>query len=863
MESEMDAEMRFHVEARAADLARGGMEHDAALRQARIEFGGLEQAKEECRDARGVSFVEGVLQDLRFGLRMLGKSPGFTATAVITLALGIGANTAIFSVVNAALLRALPYKDAKRLVTVWSYNRARGDDTDLVSPQDFADWQAQNSVFEGLAASTDVQFTMTGKGEPVTVIAYAFSADFFGVLGVKPLAGRTFFKEEEQAGKNQVVVLNYGFWQRHFGGDRELLNKTITLDGAAYTVVGIMPADFQYPARTELWTPLVPDPAAVNDRAYRYLRVMGRLKPGATLEQARAQMNGIAARLAQEYPATNKQNDAANLIPLREMIDGDARPALLVLFCAVGLVLLIACANVANLLLARAVARQKEVAVRGTLGASRGRLVRQFLTESMLLGLMGGLLGIFLAAWGSKALTTMFSTQIFNLNMPYLETVPVDGWVLGFAAAGSLLSGVLFGLFPAVQSSANPNESLKEQGRGTSESVRWRTFRNALVVAELAMSIVLLTAAGLTLKSFAQLLGGDLGLRPEKVATQRVLLPSSKYETPAKQMAFEKETLERIRALPGVRAAGTVTFLPLSGWYGLRTVALTRTGTPEEQRPKVVWSSASPEYFQAMGIPLLAGRFFTDADRQDRVGVAIASKSLARKLTASDEDLIGKQIEVQGVKDPVEIVGVVGDVRQLGATAEMSAEVYLPFAQVPGALLCYAIQTAGRDTGVSRAAQSAIWSVDKDQAVGFAMSMDDLVSDSLAPARIVTIVLGIFGGLALVMAAVGIYGVIANSAEQRTHEIGIRMALGARAEQILRAILAQGAKLVLVGAVVGIVAAIGLMRFISSVLYGVRPGDPGMFAAATVLLSAVALIACWVPARRATRVEPMVALRWE
>jgi predicted permease len=863
MESEMDAEMRFHVEAYADDLVRGGMRRAEALRRARLEFGGVEQAKEECRDTRGVSLVEGVMQDLRFGLRMLRKSAGFTITAVVTLALGIGANTAIFSVVNAVLLRSLPYKDANRLVTVWSYNRARGDDTDLVSPLDFADWRAQSSVFENLAASTDEQFTMTGAGEPVTVIAYAFSADYFRVLGVTPLAGRTFLKEEEQPGKNQVAVLSYGFWQRHFGGDREILNKTISLDGAAYTVVGIMPRDFRYPSRTEMWTPLVPDPQAANDRAYRYLRVMGRLKPGATLEQARAEMNGIAARLAQEYPGTNKQNDAVNLMPLRQVISGDARPALLVLFCAVGLVLLIACANVANLLLARAVVRQKEVAVRETLGASRGRLVRQFLTESMLLGLMGGLLGIFLAAWSTKALVVMFSTQIFNLNMPYLEAVPLDVWALGFAAAGSLLTGIVFGLFPAVQSSSHKNESLKEMGRGTTEGPRLRSFRNGLVVAELAMSIVLLTAAGLTLKSFAHLLGGDLGFRAERVATMRVLLPNSKYGTPGKQIAFEKETLERIRALPAVQSAGVVTFLPLSGWYGLRTVALARTGTPDEQRPKVVWSSVSPDYFRAMGIPLIGGRFFADADRQDRAGVAMVSKSLVRKLAPSDGDVIGEQIEVQGVKDPVEVVGVVGDVRHLGVTAEISEEVYLPFAQLPGPLLCFAIQTTGKDAGLSRAAQSAIWSVDKDEAVGFVMSMDDLVSGSLAPARVVTVVLGIFGGLALVMAGVGIYGVIANSAEQRTHEIGIRMALGARAGQILRAILAQGARLVVVGAAVGIVAAFGLVRFISSVLYGVRPGDPGMFAAATVLLSAVAMLACWVPARRATRVEPMVALRYE
>jgi putative ABC transport system permease protein len=863
MEREMDAEMRFHVEARAEDLVRGGMGRTEALRRARIEFGGVEQAKEECRDARRVSFVEGAVQDLRFGLRMLRKSPGFTITALLTLALGIGANTAIFSVVNTVLLRPLPYQDADRLVTVWSYNRTRGYDTDLVSPMDFADWRAQSNAFEKLAASTDVQYTMTGTGEPVTVIAYAFSADYFDVLGVRPLVGRTFSPDEEQPGKEHVVVLSYGFWQRHFGGDRELLNKTITLDGAPYTVVGVMPPEFKYPSRTELWTPLAPNPEAINDRNYRYLRVMGRLRRGEGLAQARAEMNGIASGLAKEYPDTNKEDDAVNLIPLREGISGDARPALLVLFCAVGLVLLIACANVANLLLARAVTRQKEVAVRGTLGASRGRLVRQFLTESVLLGLSGGVLGIFLAVWCTKALVAMFSTSVFNLNLPYLETVPLDGWVLGFAVAGSLLTGVLFGLAPAIQSAAGHNDALKESGRSTTESVRWRRFRNALVVAEVAMSIVLLTAAGLTLKSFAHLLAGDLGFRAEQILTMRVLLPKPKYASEARRIAFQDETLARIKALPGVQSAGTVTFLPLTGWEGIRAVALAREVTPEGQRPKVLWSSVTPEYFQAVGIPLIQGRFFADADRQGTTGVAIISKSLAHRLGPGRGDLIGQQIAVEGVKGPIQVVGVVGDVKHLGVTADPASEVYLPFAQLPTPLLCFAIRSAGKMEGLGHAAENAIWEVDKDQAVGFVMNMNDLVSDSLAPQRVVALLLGSFGALALVMAAVGIYGVMANSAEQKTHEIGIRMAIGARAGQILRMMMAQGLRIVLLGATIGVAAAFALTRFISSVLYGVRPGDPGMFAAATVLLSAVALVACWLPAWRAARVEPMVALRYE
>ena len=858
----MDAEMRFHIEARAADLARRGLGQAEALRRAQVEFGGMEKAKEECRDARGVNAVESFVRDLRFGLRILVKNPGFAITAVLILALGIGANTAIFSVVNAVLLRPLPYRDADRLVTVWSYNRTRGFTTNLVSPLDLEDWRRQNHVFEGLAGSTDVVYTMTGSGEPVPVTAYSFSADYFQLLGVRPIAGRTFLREEEQPGKNHVVVLSDSFWQGHFGGDRGLIDKNITLDGAPYTVVGIMPAEFSYPPRTEMWTPLTPEPQAAGDRAYRYLRVLGRLKPGVSIAEARAEMNGIAAGLAREYANTNKDDDAISLIPLRENISGDVRPALLVLFCAVGLVMLIASANVANLVLTRAAARQNELAMRGTLGASRTRLLRQFLTESVLLGLLAGLLGIVLASWSRTALIAMFSSGVLNLSIPHLEKIPIDGWVLVFAVAVSSLTGVLFGLAPALQSSVDRSERLKESGRGSTQGFRWRRFRNVLVVSELAMSIVLLTAACLTLKSFLQLMVGDLGFRPEHVLTLRVLPPSSKYGTEAKLIAFADALLERSQALPGVHSTGIVTFLPLSGWYGNRAVGMAREAAPNNQRPKVVWSSVTPDYFLTMGIPVIEGRSFTAADRQGAAPVAILSKSLAHVLSGYD-DPVGKQIEVEGVNGPIEVVGVVGDVRQLGVTAGMAPEVYLPFAQVPAPILCFAMRTAGQALGLKKAAQNAIWTVDKDQSVGFVMTMDELVSDSLAPERAVAMVLGTFGSLALVMASIGIYGVIENSAQQRTHEIGIRMALGARAGEILLDVMRQGLKLVLLGAAIGVAAALGLMRFISAVLYGVRPADPAALLAATLLLAGVALLACWIPARRATQVEPMVALRYE
>jgi len=859
---ELSEEIREHLEEKIDELVARGISRKEATAAARREFGNVALTEEDSRSVWRWPSIEDFFMDLRFSLRMLRKSPGFTMIAVMTLALGIGANTAIFSLVNTVLLRPLPYKDAERLVTVWGYNKARGYTTDLVSPLDFADWRSQNHVFESMAASTDLQYTLTGRGEPAVIIAYAFSADYFRVLGVEPLLGRTFLPEEEQPGKNHVAVLSYSMWESRFGGDRDIVGKTITLDAAPYTVVGVMPPEFKYPALTELWTPFTVAAEAANDRGYRYLRVMARLKPGVTMQQAQTEMNAIAGRLALEYPKTNKDDDATNLISLRERTSGDVRPALLVLLCAVGFVLLIACANVANLLLARAAGRQKEVAVRTALGATRLRLVRQFLTESMLLGLLGGGVGVLLASLCTRALVTMFPSTIFNLNIPRVEEIPMDGWVLVFALTVSLLTGAVFGLVPALQACLNTNSALKESGRGLAGGTQGRRFRNTLVVAELALSLILLTAAGLTLRSFVHLLRGDLGFNADHVLTIRVLPPNNKYETDAKKIAFSDQVMERIQSLPGVKAAGTVTFLPLSGWWGGRTVALESQATPEDQRPKMMWSSVTPGYFRALGIPLLKGRLFTERDNQGAPGVAIISKSLARRLAPNGEPL-GERIDVQGVKGAVEVVGVVGDVHHMGMTAELTSEVYLPFAQVPEPIMCFGIRTDGDPYSVAKEAQRAIWAVDKDQAVGFVMSMSQLASESLAPQRVMMLILGAFGGMALVMAAVGLYGVIANSVAQRTHEIGVRMALGARSGDVLKLVVGQGLGLVAAGIAIGLGGAFGLMRFVSSLLYGVRASDPVTLAGAALVLAGVALGASYIPARRAMRVDPMVALRYE
>jgi putative ABC transport system permease protein len=794
---------------------------------------------------------------------MLRKNPSFTIVAVLTLALGIGGNTAIFSVVNTVLLRPLPYQDAARLVTVWGYNRTRGLNTDQVSPLDFADWRSQNHVFEGIAASTEATYTLTGVGEPALIIAYSFSADYFHVLGVAPLVGRTFLPEEEQAGKNHVAVLSYSLWQSRFGGDRGVAGKSVTLDGARYTVVGIMPPGFEYSGFTHLWTPLTILPEAANNRAYRFLRVIARLKAGVTIQQAQIEMNTIARRLALAYPKTNQDEDATNIISLQQMISGDIRPALLVLLCAVGLVLLIACANVANLLLARAARRQKEVAVRAALGASRSRLVRQFLTESMLLGLAGGAFGLALGSWCTGALATMFPPTIFNLSIPHVEKIPVDGWVLGFAIAVSLLTGLMFGLVPALQAGrASMNQSLKESGRSLAGSVPGRRFRGALVIAEIALSSILLTAAGLTLKSFVHLLGGDLGFNPEHVLTLRILLPQYKYKTDAQQIAFSDQALGHIRSVPSVEAAGTVTFLPLSGWWGGRTVSLEGLPTHEDQRPMALWSSVTPDYFRALGIPLLKGRFFTDRDSQGASQVAIISKSLARQL-APNAGPLGKRLNVDGVKGVVKVVGVVGDVHQRGMTSQVASEIYLPFSQAPMWIICFAIRTATNPTGLAKTVEGAIWAVDKDQSVGYVMPMNELASESMAPQGVTVLLLGVFAGMALILAAVGIYGVIAYSAGQRTHEIGVRMALGAQGRDVFELVVSEGLVLVLAGIVIGLAGALGLTRVIAGLLYGVGPRDPVVFTLVPLVLAALALFASYLPARRATKVDPMVALRHE
>lgn len=871
MYSELNEEIQAHLQEKIDELVTRGIAPDEAARTARLEFGNPNIIEEDSREVWHWPALESVWADLRYALRGMRKNPGFTLVVILTLALGIGANVAIFTVVNTVLLQPLPYKDADKLVTVWGVNKPLGFDLDFVSYPDYLDFKAQNRVFAGMGASTDEMYTLTGAGEPAALIAYEFSPDYFDVLGVPPLLGRTFAPDEDQAGKNHVAVLNYRLWKSRFGADPAILGKSIPLDGSPYTVIGVMPKSFAYPPDVEIWTPLTPDPQFAHRRDNRWLRVIARLKPGVTMEQAHAEMQTIAARLSSQYPETNKDQET-RLISLRQMTTGDVRPALTVLLCAVGFVLLIACANIANLMLSRAVARQREIAIRATLGATRRRMIRQFLTESIAFSLVGGALGLLIAYWGAAALVAMFPPTIENLSIPRIESLPIDAWVIGFGVLASLVTGVLFGLAPAIQAGRmRIGESLKESGRtAAGGAAQGRRFRNALVVLEVALSLILLAAAGLMIQSFLHLVRADPGFRTDHILTMRVLLPDQKYKTDAQELAFGQAAVTRIQSLPGVESAGTVTFLPLSGWWGTREVTIAgRPADPAAKNPRPVWDSVTPGYFAAMRIPLIEGRYFTEQDNSSNENVVILSASLARQVFPND-DPIGKLVNIQGVDKPRRVVGVVGDVyqlgisvRQTGVTEDVKSEVYMPYAQFPTHLLCFVIRTAGDPVSLAKAAQQEIWAVDEGQAISFVEPLSQLASETVALQRASMVLLAVFAGLALLLASIGIYGVISYSTSRRTNEIGIRIALGASRSNILRLVIGEGFFLTICGLAIGVAGSLTLTRFLSSLLYEVRSNDPLTFFAVSVVLFCVGMAACFIPARRAMLVDPIVALRYE
>jgi predicted permease len=807
--------------------------------------------------------MTGLLQDVRFAVRQLRKTPGFTAVAVITLALAVGANTAIFSVVNAVLLASLPYHQVDRLAMIWGRNTL-GDQEFSISAGDFAEWKQKNDVFEDIAGSYDDEVTLTGTGDPKLVLGYALLPNYFRILGVAPRIGRT-FTEAEAKSKANVVVVSDKFWRTTLNGDPNVLGHSLTLDAKPYTVIGVMPPKFDYPPRTELWMPMS-FPAVADDYEHGYIHVLGKLKPGITVAEAQARMDTLESRISADHPNTHPSN-ATHVEPLRQQLTGDIRRPLLALLGAVGLVLLIACVNIAGLLLARAASRRVEVSVRVAIGASRLRLLRQFLCESLLLSFLGGALGVGLAFWCTHLLLAIFPNGVANLSIPRVEAIPITGPVLWFALGVTVLTGLVFGAVPALQSAnTDANEVLKES-RSSTSSVRSMRVRYGLVAAEIALSVVLLAGGGLMIESFRHVYHEDLGFRPDPVLALEVFLPGNRYpeDPPQKRKEFVSNTIDRLRQIPGVESVAATNFLPLSGFWGTTDFTVEGSVLPKDaSKPRADNRLVTPAYFSTMGIGLLRGRDFTDSDRSGSELVAIVNSALARRYFGN-EDPINKVLELSdsGHLERWRIVGEVSDVKAFGPEQLVHSDLYRPLAQVSFPLLAFLVRTNGDPSSLLKASERAILDVDKDQPVFDAMPMRVLAAQSVTVRRTSTILLAGFAILALIVAAVGLYGLMAYSVTQRIHEIGIRMALGAQRKNVLQQVLGQGLSLVALGEVIGLVTVLFVMRIAAGILYGVSPRDPWTLAIVICTLSVVALVACYIPAWRATRVDPMVALRYE
>jgi putative ABC transport system permease protein len=805
-----------------------------------------------------------LLQDVRFAIRQLRMNKTFTVIAVTTLALAVGATTAIFSVVHAVLLAPLPYKQVDRLVQVWGRNPSRGDLQFPISAGDFTDWKQKNDVFEDIAASYDDAVTLTGSGEPKLVLGYVVMPNYFRILGVAPAIGRTFTAEEAEA-KAPVIVLADKFWRNSLHGDPKILGKPITLDGKPHTVIGVMPAEFAFPPRTELWMPLSLGSAA-GSYEYRYIRVVGRLRPGVSLPQTQARMNALERQIADQHPKTDAGNETW-VEPLQHQLSGDIRLPLLALFGAVGLVLVIACVNIASLFLARAGDRKVEVSVRVALGATRIRLLRQFLCESLVLSLIGGGLGILLAVWCTHFLLNIFPNGVANVSIPKVEAIPINTPVLLFALAITIATGLLFGLIPAMQAAnADANDALRESRTSTS-GVRSTRLRSALVAAQIALAMILLAGGGLMIESFRHVYVQNLGFDPGPVLALEVFLPGNRYpfEQPEKRVSFVSNVIAGLERVPGVSSASATNFLPLSGFSG--GTDFTVEGDVRQAdavKPNADNGLITPGYLSTMGIGLVRGRNFAEADRLGSERVAIVNQSMTKRFFGAN-DPIDKILQINDYPRPERwrIVGVVSDVKSFGPEQPAHAAIYRPLAQVPFPLLAFVIRTSGDPAALLKSAEQAVWDVDKDQPIFDAMPMRVLAAQSITLRRTSTILLTGFAALALIVAAVGLYGVITYSVVRRTHEIGIRMALGARQSDVLQHVLRQGMTLILAGEIAGYIVALLVMQLVSGVLYGVSPRDPGTFFFVVLALTAVALIACYLPARRATRVDPIVALRYE
>ena len=871
VEKEMNNELRFHFEQQVDKLMRSGMSKDEASRQARFEFGGEDKVREECREARGVGSVEMLLQDLHYGARTLLKDPSFSLVAVLTLALGMGATTAIFSVVDAVLLHPLPFRDSSRLVVVWENFLTLNHPHNVAAPANFLDWESQNTVFEGMTAMADSHAKLTGSGDPQQIVLGNVTAGFLSVTGVNPILGSGFNADNWKEGKDDVVLLDYGFWKERLGGDPGIVGKTIELNGKPVVVVGVAPKDFTLfikdgnltGSRPQMWSPWAV-PKDWGDRKQgvgRYLTVLARMKPGVTVAQAQEQISTIAWRLQQEYPLTNA-HWGTTVVPIREQLSGDLRPALLTLFCAVAFLLLIACANVSSLLLARAAKREKEIAIRAAIGASRWRIARQLLTESVLLAGSGGALGLLLAFWGTRALLASGPKDLLDLRY-----VTLNLRLLAFTATVTMVSSIVFGFLPSFLSARSQiGESLKDEARSTATG-RSTLLRSLLVVAQMSLALVLLVGSGLLIRSFVRLVGVDPGFDPRNLLTFQVGLPHAKYPQDEAQMAFFRDLLLRLGRLPGVRSVSMENFPPLTGMGSATSVHI--IGQPKRGEADLPVSGVrvvGPDYFRTMGIPLQAGRLFDERESTEASHVVVVNQAFVEEYLRG-ENPIGKKISIYMHDDkfdddhPSEIVGVCGAVHQSALDSEAKPNVYWPMPELTYSRMTFLVRTSNDPAALVPAIRRQLREIDPELPMASVATMEQLLGDSLARSRFTMSLLGVFAAVALALTAVGIYGVISYSVAQRTHEIGIRMALGAQRGNVLGLVLKQGARLMIAGVGLGVVSALVLTRSMSSLLYGVGATDPATFAAVVFILLAVAFLASYVPARYATRVSPMTALR--
>jgi putative ABC transport system permease protein len=867
--NDIDREMRLHLELQVDANIRAGMSPTEAREKAMRSFGNLNRAVDAAYDVKGGGIFETLAQDIRYGVRMLAKHKAFTSVAVITLALGIGANTAIFSVVNELLLRPLPYRDAERIATLWEVT-PEGRHQNTTSRANFRAWRDQNSSFQYIAAFTDQRLNLTETGEPEELSVQFATPEFFKVLGVDPMLGRTFSSEDDKGDQPPVAVLGYGLWQRRFGGQANVIGEPITLSGVKFTVIGVMPPSFQFHIKqrsgtgrpAELWT-ILPMPVGTgSNQRGRFLGGVARLKDGVSVEQATAELRTIHARLSDEAPEFNK-NYSAEVLPLREQFFGNVRRPLWLMLGAVGFVLLIACANVANLLLSLATSREKEIAIRAALGARRTRVVRQLLTESLLLALLGSVLGLGFAWLGIKALVAISPRDLVSLQSVGLN-LTVLGWTLGL----SLLTGIIFGLAPALHiSRLNLNDSLKEGGKSESgQASGSRRLRSALVVSEIALAVVLLASAGLLIRSFMRLQQVDRGFNTDNVLTMVIRLPEARYPQDPQLVQFFSQTLERVRQLPTVRSAGMVNFLPLYGGLGSSTgfKILGQPEPPPGQGPVTDVRVADSGYFGTLGIPLRRGRNFSDSEQREAKHVILINEALAR-MHFPNQDPIGQRLDVGMFESPTpaEIIGIVGNVRYDSLIDEAPPAVYFPHPDLAYPFMTLVVRTDGDPTAIAPAIQREIRSLDPNQPVSDVRTMNQVMSEWVERSRFNTLLLGLFAGLATLLSAVGIFGVMNYSVALRTRELGLRLAVGAQPRQVLLLVLKQGLALTIIGVALGLVAAFALTRLLSGLLFGVGAVDVTTFSSISLLLVIVSLLACYLPARRAMRIDPLSALRYE